>query len=749
MASTQTRGTRPIATADASHSPNVIQRSGYLAAIVLALVGDAGCGESRKAPAAGESLIVNGGFEQWDGQVPQGWILEDRVRSKGNAVSSREAAEGKKSLKLAPNAKNNDPGLPLAVGQAWPAGQLRGKRLRAEAWLGATKPAKASFGVFAVKKDGQIAHSLVLESDSAEAKLTRKEGVFQVPATKDFELVIARCSVATTEGAALFDGVRLTVDDSVGPTPDGKSATEAALPLVAAIQVDPDHGIRSIPRTLYGTNIDWCHDAKGLWNARRGALDPDVVRLTAELGVSLLRFPGGALSDFYHWRDGVGPQKNRPTTHQTGPSSDKSRHSFGTDEALEFARLVNAQLLITVNAGSGAANEAAEWVRYVRRRHENGAPPVVYWEVGNELYIKDDNPTTNVTNVSVTPEEYARRFLEFAKAMRAADPTIKVGGIGGQNYGRYRQNSYEDWNSKVLRIAGPEMNFFAVHNAYAPLVIDHRSVTLRQVYEAMLAAPLLIRKNLETVSRQIRSLSPKNADQLRIAVTEWGPFFHTQPESPYVDHVKTLGSALYVASAMNAFLDSPQTDIANFYKLVEPVFMGWIGKRGNQWIANAPYLALQLYTHYFGEQLIACRVESPTYDAPAVGFVDQVANVPFLEAVASKDTAGRTLYLMVVNKHFDRPIRANISLGGRSVRSGTARTLRGTGIDANRGSRPLEVPGIRWARQAADPLRPRFELGGPDEVSIVAKEFKVGEGRFDYTFPPHSVTSLELPLVQP
>ena len=75
----------------------------------------------------------------------------------------------------------------------------------------------------------------------------------------------------------------------------------------------------------------------------------------------------------------------------------------------------------------------------------------------------------------------------------------------------------------------------------------------------MLAAPVLIAANLAAVSKQIEECVPGDAAKIRIAVTEWGPAFAFDPHSRYADHCKTLGSAMFAASTLKAFIESPRT----------------------------------------------------------------------------------------------------------------------------------------------------------------------------------------------
>ena len=212
-----------------------------------------------------------------------------------------------------------------------------------------------------------------------------------------------------------------------------------------------------------------------------------------------------------------------------------------------------------------------------------------------------------------------------------------------------------------------------------------------------------------------------------------------------MDHCKTLGSAIYTASVMKAFIDNPSVEAAHYFKLVDQLFIGAVGKRGDAFAPTASYYALQLYTRHFGARQVACRTTSPTYDSRPNGWVPAVSGVPLFETLCSLSADGKTLYLMAINKHFDRAMKASIALRGfRAGGSATAWTLNGTGIDANTGTAPKQIPGITWAKQAEDEVNPRFARGGPGEVTLTSKRVRLAGSALQYTFPAHSVTVLEV-----
>jgi alpha-N-arabinofuranosidase len=507
------------------------------------------------------------------------------------------------------------------------------------------------------------------------------------------------------------------------------------------VAVDAGRVLRTIPRALYGANVEWRWNGNLLWDEKRRRPDPRLVALARAMGVSLIRFPGGLYSDLYHWRDGVGPpEKRREVVHQPG-SDERSIPFFGTDEALALAREVNASLLITVNAGAGTAEEAADWVRYVNATDLR----VRDWEIGNELYYDDGSPVARA--VKTDAATYAERVVTFARAMRAADPRIRVGAIGGLDRGRYRLFSDPTWTRPLLARAGNEIDFLAVHDAYAPLLREERR-DVRSVYRAMLAAPVLVARNLAAVEALVKEAVPGR--KIGIAVTEWGPFFQTDFASPWVDHPKTLGSALYAASALKAIVESPATESAAFWLLNDVSVLGWIGSTSDafpprpEWAKTARALALELFTKHFGERLVATECHGPTFDSEAVGWVDEVKGAPVLEVVSSLDAAGTTLTLLAINKDFDAPVDAAFDIAGFDPHGGVAWTLNGTGLDANTGTKVIRAPGIHLARQKEDEQNPRFAKGGPGEVTLVSRPFPVEGARFSYRFPPHSATALVL-----
>ena len=674
------------------------------------------------------NLVKNSGFET---SLSGTWSVDSTVALWG-AASTPSATwnVGRRLLRLTPKAGNSTNARvtsPYGVAQGIAGASVPLTPVYVSGMLGAEGDAKAILKFLALYTDGTTQAVEMRQAASATGVLHRD--IFTVAAGRQVFALIVYCLVEGTSGAAYFDEVTITTDIP-SSWKELSGTTDTGTAMSGTISVDASSVVRVIPPTLYGTNAEWAGGGQGIWDSVRSRLNPKVVQLAASSGTTLLRFPGGIFSDYYRWRSGIGTRSSRPVV-DVFPGGPKSNNDFGTDEAIAFAAATGSRLMITVNIITGTPAEAADWVRYV---NQSGLQ-VEYWEVGNESYVAGNA-------ASLTPETYASRFLEFARAMRAADPRIKIGAISDENFSFLAYRPYPDWTERLIAIAGSEIDFIAVHCAYAPAILTDLGWSSRTVYSAFLAAPQAIAQQLADLSRRLAELAPGR--NIKIAVTEWGPYFQTTTSGRFVDHPKTIASAVFTASVLKAFLESPRTEIANAFKLVDNAYMGWIGVRQGSFIAKAPLYTLTMFRQMFGNQLVRTSTTSPTFDSPSVGWTDAQAQAPYLETVASLSADSSKLYLMVINKNFDRSIRSSVHIDQFKPRSeGVTYTLSGVGADSNTGTELPYPAYINWGVQA--PIAPfnRINKGSPTEVTIGTGSTTVSQD-FTYEFPPCSVTSIEL-----
>lgn len=190
---------------------------------------------------------------------------------------------------------------------------------------------------------------------------------------------------------------------------DDIQLTAAPAPALVQVNVDAAKAVRLADARWFGVNA-------AVWD---NYFDTSpTVSLLKEMGTRVLRFPGGSLSDEYHWASNTSLTNNWQWA-----------TSFAWFE--HVATNIGAQVFLTVNYGTGTPEEAAGWVRHANVTNHCGFK---YWEIGNENY------GTWETDSNTDPHEaytYAVRARSYFQQMKAVDPTIKVGVVaapGETNY---------------------------------------------------------------------------------------------------------------------------------------------------------------------------------------------------------------------------------------------------------------------------------------------------------------------------
>ncbi len=174
----------------------------------------------------------------------------------------------------------------------------------------------------------------------------------------------------------------------------------------------------------------------------------DVVALLKEIGVPLLRWPGGNFAGDYHWQDGLLPVDRRAPLKsacvETLPHTNGfDDHEIGTDEFIALCRELGAEPFITINLSTEGPDEAAAWVEYCngspdtrwgRLRAERGHPEpyrVTHWTLGNEMgYTHMKGPNA--------PPAYHDLASACARAMRQVDPSLVLTASTGWSQEWYR-----------------------------------------------------------------------------------------------------------------------------------------------------------------------------------------------------------------------------------------------------------------------------------------------------------------------
>jgi alpha-L-arabinofuranosidase len=246
-----------------------------------------------------------------------------------------------------------------------------------------------------------------------------------------------------------------------------RAQADKALSSGAAVMVDPapcfvisPHLYMQFMEPLGVTDSS----VEAAWDYTRDDWRKDFVETTKDLAPGMLRF-GGLVSRYYKWREGLGPAPARPWM-RNYVWGGKEPHRVGTHEFTDCCRRVGAEPMYCVNFRgdgerrfsatpegdrTGDAREAADWVSYANdpdnpERKANGrAEPLglKYWQLGNE---------TSYGTACFKKDEAIAVTLEFAKAMRSRDPSLKLIGWGDSG-----------WAGDLVERAGEYIDYVAVH----------------------------------------------------------------------------------------------------------------------------------------------------------------------------------------------------------------------------------------------------------------------------------------------
>ncbi len=147
--------------------------------------------------------------------------------------------------------------------------------------------------------------------------------------------------------------------------------------LSAQVGSTPRDVIAPVDRGLFGSFVE--HMGRcvygGIFEPGHPSADEDgfrgdVLELVRELGVTVVRYPGGNFASGYRWEDGVGPLAQRPARLDLAWHSRES-NVFGLDEFMRWTRRAGVEPLMTLNLGTRGIREALELLEYAN--HPGGS----------------------------------------------------------------------------------------------------------------------------------------------------------------------------------------------------------------------------------------------------------------------------------------------------------------------------------------------------------------------------------------
>ena len=455
-------------------------------------------------------------------------------------------------------------------------------------------------------------------------------------------------------------------------------------------------------------------------HANADGMRQDVIDALRQLQLTIVRYPGGNFASGYHWRDGVGPQADRPTRRELAWQSIEPNR-FGTDEFMRLCRHLDWQPMLAVNLGTGTPEEARDWVEYCNapagtheadRRVANGSEQpyaVPVWCLGNEM----DGPWQLG---HVPADQYAIRAQQAAKMMKDCDRGIETVVCGSS---APRMPSYLEWDRVALERLGTLADYVSLHRYVGNPDDEPRDY---------LALSNSIDQQIEAVDACCRYVTERLRLRRRalLCFDEWNVWYrarggtHSDGQGrfapPLIEERYNLEDALVLAMFLMSFIRHADcVKIANLAQLVNVIAP--LLTRGDDLLRQSIFHAFRMISTRRDGIALRAAIDGPSYVSERYGEAKYLDQAAILDA--------QELHVFAINRALNQPMELVIDLADCDIKQvANAEIL------------------------CADDLKAENTFERPDVVR--AEPFDAwridGTGRASTSLPPHSLVATTFAL---
>ena len=448
----------------------------------------------------------------------------------------------------------------------------------------------------------------------------------------------------------------------------------------------------------------------GIWVGRSSAIPnvrgirSDVVAALRAIHVPNVRWPGGCFGDNYHWRNGIGPQAQRPATLNPDWGGVIEPNSFGTEEYFDFLNQIGADAFVSENIGSGTVSEAADWFEYMtsaqpttlsKERAANGHPApykVKYLGLGNESWG---------CGGAMSPEHYVEEMKQYAHYTRNYNPDqqkpetamkrIAVGWDSGNS--DYTEAVMQAWKNKVWSwdLEGLSLHGYTVTGGWPPHLpsTGFGEAQYAQTIQATL-------KMNDWITKQSAIMDKYDPDKkVALFVDEWGDWWAPTPGTNpgFLQQQNTMLDGIVASLNLNIFMrHADRVRGSNIAQMIN-VLQAMILTDGPKMVLTPTYHIYRMYVPFQDATLVPLSFDAGTYSNGSV-------SVPRVDAVAARDTAGH-LWLAVTNVDAAKPATVSAAIAG--VHSAVGQVLTAPAVDSyNSFDRPNAVAPVPYSGRASD-----------------------------------------------
>ncbi|KAI9643988.1 hypothetical protein NHQ30_007340 [Ciborinia camelliae] len=423
-----------------------------------------------------------------------------------------------------------------------------------------------------------------------------------------------------------------------------------------SINVDVSRRLSKINPMIYGGFME--HMGRCIYG---GIYDPgnplsdkhgyrtDVLGALRELDIPVIRYPGGNFIATYHWQDGIGPREDRPARPELAWLGTET-NEFGTDEFMHYLSVLSegkekrVEPYFCLNMGTGTLTEALAWVEYcngtrntyyanLRRKNGHEEPyNIKYWALGNEVW----GPWQVE---QMTAEDYAKKALQWSKALHLLDPTLQLILCG--------ETGLSPWDLTVLL---PNIHHITMHS------IHIYSTSSQHLPNAL--SPLQAETAIESAASliqiaRIQAKIPPSVPVPKICFDEWNVWDPLRaPGEEGAEEKYTLSDALAVGIWLNVFVrQSRYVGMANIAQSVNVIAPLMTSKNGI--VKQTTWWPLWLYSKYMRGWTLGIHVRGGAYEGVQepkwlASVVGEQGGASWLDVAGSVDEDG-VVSLCVIN----------------------------------------------------------------------------------------------------
>lgn len=433
----------------------------------------------------------------------------------------------------------------------------------------------------------------------------------------------------------------------------------------ARLYIDKHMIVSQVDKRIYGSFIEHLGRAvyEGIYQPGQKTADEqgfrqDVLQLVKELGVPVVRYPGGNFVSGYNWQDGVGPRESRPERLELAWQVVET-NQFGLNEFADWCKKADSSVMMAVNLGTRGVDEARNIVEYcnvkdggyyssLRKQHGYADPHnVKLWCLGNEM----DGPWQIGHK---TAEEYGRTASEAGRAMKWVDPDIELVACGSASLD---MPTFGTWEDTVLSECYDEADYLSLHQYYG-----NRDGNTADFLANTVAMDRFI-SSVVSICDAVKAKKRKTKT-INLSFDEWNVWYHSNEQDKEIprwskvphqlEDVYNFEDALLVAGMMITLLrHADRVKIACLAQLVNVIAPIMTSDSG-AWRQTIFY-PFQLISRYGRGTVLHTVAEVPVYESSH-------GDAPYLDSVCLMDEENGTLTVFAVNKDLEESMELSLDV---------------------------------------------------------------------------------------